>query len=291
MTRLVERIRRSSPDSVIVVSHDRSGVDLDVDALRADPGVMVRVEPGGYGDITHLRRYLATAQWLADEGIEVGWLTNITGQDYPVRPLAEVEAFLAGADADGFLQYFPVFSEESHWSQAQSRNRYHYRYRRVRLGPRRRRWLRPVAAVNRVQPWVRVNAAYGGLGRRAPSPFGPDLTCYGGSYFCTLSAACVRYVADFARERPQWLARLAATLAPEEVFFQTVLVNSGRFRLVNDCKRYFDFRGSTENHPRALGVADLPRIRATDAFFARKFDPAGDTAVLDALDAALENQC
>lgn len=269
-----------------MVSHDSGGCALDVAALQADPGVRVRIEPGGYGDISHARRWLATAQWLADEGIEYGWLTNITGQDYPVRPLTEVEAFLTTAEADGFLLHFPVFSAQSHWGQAQSRTRYHYRYRRLRLSPATRRRLRPVAALNRVQPWLRFAPAFGAVGRRSRAPFGPDLVCYGGSFYCTLSAGAVRYVLDFVRDRPDFLAWMAGALASDEIFFQTVLVNAGTFTLVNDCKRYFDFRGSAGNHPKTLGVGDLPRVRATDAFFARKFDP--DTPVLAEIDTLLD---
>ena len=37
-------------------------------------------------------------------------------------------------------------------------------------------------------------------------------------------------------------------------------------------------------HPAVLGVADLPKLRAPDKLFARKFDAAVDSDVLDHLD-------
>ena len=77
---------------------------------------------------------------------------------------------------------------------------------------------------------------------------------------------------------------LRRVLAPEEVFFQTVLLSAGRFTLANDSKRYFDFRGSTGNHPKMLRVADLPRMTSRGAHFARKLDERVDAGLLDVLD-------
>ncbi len=72
-------------------------------------------------------------------------------------------------------------------------------------------------------------------------------------------------------------------LAPEEVFFQTVLVGRA-VQLANDSKRYFDFRGSMGNHPKVLRVADLPRMTSRGAHFARKVDERVDAELLDVLD-------
>ena len=72
--------------------------------------------------------------------------------------------------------------------------------------------------------------------------------------------------------------------APEEVFLQTVLVNSGKFRFEPDAKRYIDLRGSRNNHSNTLGLADLDRALASGANWGRKFDGAHDAEVLDALD-------
>jgi hypothetical protein len=134
-----------------------------------------------------------------------------------------------------------------------------------------------------VQPLVRVHVSYGlTVGIRRRSPFGPDFTLYGGSAYHSLSWPCVAYLREFCAAHPEILRYYARTLSPVESVVQTILVNSGRFRLADDCRRYFDFRGSTFNHPRFLGVGDLPRALASGADFARKID---DPAVLDALDA------
>ena len=65
----------------------------------------------------------------------------------------------------------------------------------------------------------------------------------------------------------------------------TVLVNSGRFDLCPDNRRYTDFAGSRDGRPRTLTRDDLPRLAAGRYDFARKFEMARDPELLDRIDA------
>jgi hypothetical protein len=261
------------------------------------PGVHVFTEAGGYGDFSHLDRYFAAVDWLDAHGVEYDWLENISGQDYPLRPIAEIERTLATTDVDGFLLYAPVFPDRAPpgadpgagkrlcapWDAAMR-----YQYRHWWFGkptPAKQRWLRPLMAVNLTQSRVRLSLAFSTIGlRRGNTIFTDDFVCYGGWFFCTLSAACVRYARDFARDNPDVLKFFRTVLAPEEVFLQTVLVNSGQFTFEPDSKRYIDMTASRNNHSKTLGVADLDAMLASGAHWARKFDPEYDEAVLDLLD-------
>ena len=111
VARLVRVITEGSPDAIVLISHDAAGPALDVAGLRALGNVHVLLHEGGYGDFSHLDRYLAAVDWLDANGIDYDWLENLTGQDYPLRPIAEIEDALAATDSDGFLQYSPVFPE------------------------------------------------------------------------------------------------------------------------------------------------------------------------------------
>jgi hypothetical protein len=300
VTRLVELIKEGSPDSVVLISHDsEAAVPLDTRRLEALPGVHVLVERGGYGDFSHLDRYFAAIDWLDDHGIEYDWLENITGQEYPLRPIADIEDDLARCDVDGFLLYSPVFPDDLPAGADQgSAPRFRlcapvdadtrYRYRHWRFGrptPTKQRWLRPLMALNLVQSWIRVSTSFSSVGiRRRKTAFRDDFICYGGWFFCTLTAECARYARDYARENPGMVRYFSTLLAPEEVFLQTVLVNSGKFRFEPDAKRYIDMRGSRHNHSKTLGVDNLQEMLASGANWARKFDTTYDYEVLDALD-------
>jgi hypothetical protein len=282
----------------VLISHDAAGPPLDVPALEAMPGVHVFTESGGYGDFSHLDRYFAAIDWLAEHGIDYDWLENITGQDYPLLPIPEFEEILANSPVDGYLLYAPVFPDRTPDADPGASDYFtlcdpadaavRYLYRHWRLGrptPAKQRWLRPLMAINLVQPWIRLSLAFSTIGvRRRKTPFTADFPCYGGWFFCTLSAPCVRYVRDFARQRPDVVDFFRTTLAPEEAFLQTVLVNSGKFRFHPDAMRYIDLTNSRNNHSNVLGVADLDAMLASGAHWARKFDPRRDGAVLDMLD-------
>lgn len=283
LVRLIRTIRTSSPGSLVVVSHSETGPDLDLGDLADDPAVIVTRVPNGYADFSHVDRWLEAVDLLEERGERYDWLCNISGQDYPVLPLAEAERQLAEGGADAYLQYYPVFGGTK-WPVGKSRTRYCFAYTKVPLSPRAQRLLRPLAAVNRVQPLVRFSPVHRAVGvRRRRTPIAlADL--YGGSFFCSLSRDCVRYVREWVRTHPAEVRYLRGSLTSAEVFFQTVLVGAGTFRLENDSKRYFDFRNSRLNHPKVLTVADLPRMEGRGAHFARKIDERVDAVLLDRLD-------
>jgi Core-2/I-Branching enzyme len=288
VARLVHRIRSDSPSSLILVSHQAGGVGFG-DELHGLSGVHVLPTTGGYGDFSHVERYLESVRWLRNHGEEVDWVVNLSGQDYPLVDLADAESQLAASTADAFMETFPVFSELSHWSRRNASIRYEFRHRRIgRVTARRQRWTRPLAAVNAVQPWLRFSPTFLSLGVRAGPPVAPALTLYGGSFFCNLSRRAVDTVVDFHDRYPEVVRWFRGMLAPEEVFFQTVLGNARDIGIVNDCKRYFDFTQSHANHPKTLTLADLPAMRRSGAWFARKIDPGCDDLVgrLDELAAA-----
>jgi hypothetical protein len=305
IARLVEVIKEGSPDSVVLIDHDAAGSPLDIPRLESQPGVHVLTGSGGYGDFSHLDRYFAAVDWLDSRGVEFDWLVNLSGQDYPLQPITDIEGVLARGDVDGYIQYAPVHPERTppnaDWGAGpqfrlctpfDTALRFDYRHWRIgRPTPAKQRWLRPVMMLNFLQPWVRVSLGFSTIGtRRRSTIFTDDFICYGGSFFCALSAPCVRYARDFARAHPDIVAYFRTMPAPDEVFLQTVLVNSGKFRFVPDGKRYIDFSKSRNNHPRTLGVADLDAMLASGAHWARKFDPTHDAEVLDILDGRIRPQ-
>jgi hypothetical protein len=306
VARLVEVIKAGSPDSVVLISHDADGPSLDIPRLESLAGVHVITERARYGDFSHLDRYFRAVDWLDEHGVEFDWLENLTGQDYPLRPIAEIELMLANCDVDGFLLYAPVFTDRialgadlgaaPEYQLCTAFDAAHrYRYRSWRIGrptAAKQRWLRPVMTLNLVQPWVRASLGFSTVGLRYRHlPFTDEFICYGGSFFCTLSADCVHYARQFALDNPDFVSYMRTTLAPDEIFLQTALVNSGKFRLVPDCKRYFDYSQSRHNHPKTLGMSDLNAMLSSGAHWARKFDPERDADVLDALDQYVGRGC
>jgi hypothetical protein len=275
----------------VLVVHDGRRVALDPAPFRRWPGVEVlvrkeRVERGEWSVLSPLVAGLeellggtgGRPRWSFD------WLVYLSGQDYPVRPLSEIEASLASTPHQGFLAFWDVDRPGTPWRPRQGRTRYYAQYRRLpdwTMAP-----LKAVRFLGKVSP-LRFHLHYGPFAGWQPrrTPFDGQLRCYGGSQWWTLSRPCVEHLwTAISADAPlvRWFRR---TVAPCEAMVQTVLVNSGRFDLSPDNRRYVDFAGSRDGRPRTLTQSDLPRIAAGRFDFARKFEMAEDPGLLDRIDA------
>jgi hypothetical protein len=278
-------LRTGCPNSVVLISHDFRATPLPRATFGGDNNVHVIQGKGGRGDFTIVDGYLAALRWLRDNKVDYTWLTNLSGQDYPVASLAEFAKELATAPHDGFLHH----SAELALSRPDGYDRYYFQYRKLKenLSVTERALLRvPRVALERVSAPYRINTSYGLMvGRRAdPAPFNADFRCYAGSYWHTIRRRCADYLLDFVEREPTLLDYLKRVLVPDECFFQTVLVNQPGFRFVNDNRRYFDMRGARHGHPKVMTEADMPKFLGGRYFFARKFEWSSGTALLDKLD-------
>jgi core-2/I-Branching enzyme len=183
----------------------------------------------------------------------------LSGQDYPLRPPREIEAFLEARRGRNVLHHFSLPAEE--WAaEGGGFNRLRYPYfERIRYNTRLLRLPFP---------------------RRFP----PGLKLYGGMGFWALTGDALATVMRFVAERPDVLRFLRRTKMPDEIFFQTVLLNGPLAETVeNEIVHYIDWSAGSA-HPATLGVGDLPKLRASGKLFARKFDASVDSKILDLLD-------
>ena len=284
--RLVRTLKTSSPDAEVLVSHDFTTCNLDSSVFQNLSGVHLIPGTGGRGDFSIVQGYLDAVDWLLSHQIEFDWLINLSGQDYPIQPLPDIEQFLARTSYDGFLEYFEVFSKQSHWSLREGYTRYLYRYHPLgfELSEWQRQILTPLKIINYIQPFFRINIAYNLIGFKTSAPFDENFVCYGGSYFCTLSRKCIQYLHDFSRSHPEIVDYYKHVCVSDESFIQTVLINSQLFNLCDDGKRYFDFSQTQNGRPRVLTISDYPSLSKSNAHFARKFDLSQDSKILDLLD-------
>lgn len=285
--RLVETIQKSATKNQVIISHDFTNCDLDTNSLQ-NRGVKVLEGKGGRGDFLSVQSYLNAIKWLIDNRVEYDWLIYLSGQDYPIKPISEIEQFLSKTDYDGFIEYFNVFSLLSHWSIQEGKSRYLFKYQPIDFLKKIPYWLKqlliPIKIVNYLQPFFRINLAYEMLGVRRKSLFHEEFLCYGGSFFTTLSKKCVDYLHTFCQNYPEVIEYYQKVCVSDESFIQTILVNSREFNLCNDNKLYFDFYKTQNGRPKVLTINDYDAIVQSDAHFARKFDICKDRIIFDILD-------
>lgn len=216
-------------------------------------------QPVYYAGFSLVRATLAGVEELVRADPPVDYALLLSGQDYPLRPAEEIEAFLEEHAGSNFLHHYAL--PASAWADEDGglrRIRYVW-FERARL---RTRLLR--------LPLLR---------RRLPAGLEP----YGGSAFWCLTRECLEHVQRFTRERPDVVRFFRHTLIPDELFFQTVIMNSPlRDTVVNDDLRYVHWLQGAR--PKTLVEEDFDDLAACGKLFARKFDAEESVAVLDRLD-------
>jgi hypothetical protein len=280
---------------VVLISHNSHAKPLPLSLVDGDPNVHVILGPGGRGDFTILNAYLAAARWLRDNKIDYDWLTNLSGQDYPVSSLADFQSELSRSSHDGFLHHFDVLKQDPQdmapmaWAPRHGYERYYYQYAKLKndLSMAERAALRgPRLAIERFTDKARIQTAYGlMIGRPADqTPFTAKLRCYAGSYWHTIRRRCVDYLLEFCETKPDVVEYFRKVLVPDESFVQTVLANHPDFRFMNDNRRYVDFRGSRLGRPKILTEGDIPQFAGQRYVLARKFEWSNRPALFDKLD-------
>ena len=227
--------------------------------------------------------------------IDYDWLTNLSGQDYPVSSLAEFSRELSQSPHDGFLHHFDVLKQDPQemspmaWPARHGYDRYYYQYTKLKndLNIAERAALRiPRLAIERLTDKLRINTAYGLMIGRPPdrNPFTPQFRCYAGSYWHTIRRRCADHLLEFFETNPKIVGYFRKVLIPDESFVQTILANHAEFRFANDNRRYFDMRGSRLGHPKVLTEGDIPQFAGRRYVFARKIEWACGPTMFDKLD-------
>lgn len=110
-----------------------------------------------------------------------------------------------------------------------------------------------------------------------------NICFYGGSSWFSITSDCVQYILEFLKDNPNYLKFFNNTICGDEIFFQTILVNS-KYKnfLVNDNKRYIDW-SEGKSSPKTLKIEDYVKIKNSDKLFARKFDANIDKKILISL--------
>jgi hypothetical protein len=260
IARLVSRLQ-DGRDTIVLIHHDPNGEAL---TLRPSSTVALVPDPvpcpwGLPGINFAIRKSL---EWLRANVPELGWALLISGQDYPIRSMESIEDELASAPCDAFARHFRVDgdpADDVHRWQGIARQRYLYQ----------RRLPGTVRSVR--LPWPRRH------------PFRDGFGLYAGEQWVNLSARAVYKVLDSPLSDPV-MNFLRRSPSADEAWLTTVLLNGDpALEVVNDRRRYVRWPGGTP-HPAVLGPDDLPALRESNAFFARKVDPAAWPQACDTLD-------
>ena len=280
LVRLVQRL--DTPDATFLIHVDRKTDDgiyrQILHSLEGRNNVyFLERRRVYYCDFTHVAVALGALREQRELGIPFDYVLLLTGQDYPTRSGAQLQAYLAAHAGRSFMEYFPL--PEKRWGVEDggiSRfTHWHWNIRGRELEfPHA---YGPLKAIP--MPVRRALLQHLPAYRKLPG----DLTVFGGGAYWSLTRECIEYVEKYTAEHPQFVRFFWHARIPEEMFFQTILLNSPlRHTIVNDDLRYIAWTQS--RHPVILRSDDYEKVRESGKLFARKFDLTIDAAILDMID-------
>ena len=304
LMRLVATLRLELPEAPIVVHNDKFRTHIAPSALDSigNAHLMTSDEPIWWGDFSLVDVFWRSMAWMI-EHLEFDWLILLSAQDYPIKPLAKLGDYLAATGADVLLRATPISQLSERRSRRNKRRRYLYQYRPAatdlksdEFSSHLRRWLRRHAGlfpdiINNVQPCLQISKLSDELpwrvGLRARStPFTQNEPCWFGSVWISLSRRAAEFVVTSARKRPDYVEYYRRALQPDESATATLVYNAPELRIEPHDIHHVRWTHSRKGHPDVFVAADLPELLAAPEheYFARKFDIARDTEILDELD-------
>lgn len=267
------RVLGEGPGARVLVRHDPRGERLpnaEVEAAGGEPlADRMQSRWGGWSQLQVILSCLREASARHDPD----WTLLVSGQDYPLRPMAAIEGDLGGSPADARLgsvrqveERRPPPGEDEFFLRCRYRH-----YARPRVVPHLPGAVRPLVYARDLPPLI-------GVRRVDPAP----LPLFASADWLTLSRAATRTVLAAAEDR-RLMRHFRRVAVPSESFFASVLLADPSLIVERDSRRFSPFAHGAA-HPDTLMSRDLDRLLASGADFARKFDTTLDPHVLDLLD-------
>lgn len=189
----------------------------------------------------------------------------ITGHDFPIKPLSDFDRFYRQNSDRDFLEYHSLPYDAWPENGLDRLSRYNL----YDLIDGRTGWKEIVIKrISKIQKLLHIR-------RRFPKNFPMQ---YGGSTYWSLKRESMKYIFAYMENNPWYLKRFKYTFCAEEIFFQTILINSPlKENIVNNNMRFIVWENRNGNFPANLDMSDYDLIKHSDALFARKFEyPASE---------------
>ncbi len=216
-----------------------------------------------WGGLNHLKSYLLLSEHALKNNENI-YFHLISGQDFPVKDINYFKSIINRDDLKDHIEFFklPTIKWKNH-NGGLDRFEYYNLFDIVNA-KKHIKWL---WLLIRIQKKI-------GLKRPISDSIGQ---LYGGFTWWSLTRDTLQYVIDYTIQKPYLINRMKHTFCAEELYFQTVIMNSEYAKNVsNNNLRYIDWNpsrvGKDSTSPAILDLNDLEKIKNSNMLFARKFD-------------------
>ena len=215
-----------------------------------------------WGGINHLKAILLLSkEAVKNEGLEYFHL--ITGQDFPIKSCNGIKSLLVKNRGREYIENFEMPVKVRDWGRDGGMDRICYfnfydLFKAKTIGGKI-----AIYGLLKAQKILKIKRS---THQNLPKLFG------GGTYW-TLSYPCLKYVIDYTEEYPAFLKRFNWSFCGEQIYFQTIIMNSVfKANVVNNNLRYIEWKKRNGSKPANLDETDYDNIIKSDAIFARKFE-------------------
>ncbi|NHE55601.1 beta-1,6-N-acetylglucosaminyltransferase [Cyclobacterium plantarum] len=267
------------------------------DALREFPNLYMLPENqretcnwGGIGIV----KATFTMLKLVDQRGKKGYAVLLSGQDYPIKSIDYIDSFFQSNEGKDFISWFSL--PTTIWARG---------------GMDRLNWYKIDLSDNRgdfVQlPSIHAKEFYSfdsfkklvkSISRGKikelqvllyKKSFPAYLKPYGGDTWWALNTETISKILTFIQDHPDLLKYLADSLLPDEMLFQSLVLELNKENLgqIHDCLTYVNWSGSIDDpSPQTFTTEDIPRLRdlSPNFLFARKFDIISNPQLLDSIE-------
>ena len=234
----------------------------------------VKTEWGGFG----LVDATLNAMYDVRKSGDFDKIILLSGQDYPIKSNEKIDKYFQHSRYNIFMDHFPLPNHRK-WGPGGGMyrvNKYFFGLSFIK------KYL--AKAANFLATFIPF------LNRKLAKGIEP----FSGSQWWAMDMRALNYVLDYVAAHPEYVKFHKHTFAPDELFFQMILLNcedeSLRDNIANDNLRYMKWQTSNIAHPEILKVNDLNDIGDSNALFARKFDMGVDEDVINLIDDQLLNK-
>lgn len=219
-----------------------------------------------WGDISQIDATINALKEITNSKVKYDRIIYISGQDYPIKPIEEIIVFFNKKENRKKEFVGCADASKNGWDISYRWEKYNCNHIFLKI-------------VTRLLP---------------KKKFIPGYKPYAGATWFNLTHNAAAYIVE-KYENDKFHEHFKTSICIDEVVIPTILMHDdSKFKknIVQDIKRYIDWSdhgsGLNKGNPNILKLEDYDKIIASDALFARKFDPKVDSEILDKLDEYME---
>lgn len=218
---------------------------------------------------------LKTELYMLNEVTKYGvydYVHLFSGQDYPIKPFIDFYNFFEINKCVDFIQYIKI--PNARWdNNSFSRFQYFYLFDILKNKTKAQKFNKQIKKIQDVLKFK----------RHFPFVFN---SFYGGSQWFSLRMSSVCSILKYTQKHNRFLKKLKYTFAPEEIYFQTVLLNINKSTsfIIPLNKRYIRWKYENGNRPANLDVSHFKYLITSNCLFARKIENNVSNDLLNLID-------